>query len=58
MMTAVGWWRWRRALWGGLRDELLDCLSARHKKRGMMNSYLKWWICRNDWWILYIHAGD
>ena len=36
VLRAVAWWRWRRALWGGLRDELLDDLNSRHRRRACM----------------------
>lgn len=36
VLRAAAWWRWRRALWGGLRDELLDDLNGRRRQRTYM----------------------
>ena len=36
VLRAVAWWRWRRALWGGLRDEVLDDLNSRNRRRACM----------------------
>jgi hypothetical protein len=41
VLRAAAWWRWRRALWGGLRDELLDDLNDRHRRRECMVAWYR-----------------
>ena len=39
VLRAAAWWRWRRALWGGLRDEVLDDLCNRQRRRACMSAW-------------------